>query len=80
MIPIRNRRHDQRFELTGPLKRPGQLTAEDIVRLSAKREEIILTLQLWHGYSRGVADQVLSRWLYHNDLPRGGRAADATRA
>ena len=71
MDPIRNRLRDQRSGLTNPLKQPpGKLTAEDMARLSAKREEIIMVLRLWHGYSRIVADRALSNWLHLNSLPQ----------
>jgi hypothetical protein len=75
---IRNSLQDQRSELTSPLKQPpGKLTAEDIARLSAKREEIIMVLRHWHGYSRIVADRALSNWLYLNSLPQAHRAEDS---
>jgi hypothetical protein len=80
MIPIRNRWHDQRFELTGSLEQPGKLTAEDIARLSAKREEIIMILRLWHGYGRSVADQALSHWMHHNSRPHAPRPEDFKQA
>ena len=71
MDPIRNSLQDQRSELASPMKQPpGKLTAEDIARLSAKREEIIMVLRLWHGYSRIVADRALSNWLHLNSLPQ----------
>ncbi len=70
MDPIRNIRQDQRSELKSEVKQPlGQLTPQDIARLSAKREEIIMVLRLWHGYGRIAADRALSNWLYHNSLP-----------
>jgi hypothetical protein len=70
MDPIRDILYDQRSELTSQVKHlPGQLTTEDIARLSAKREEIIMVLRLWHGYGRVAADRALSSWLYHNSLP-----------
>ena len=79
MDPIRNSLQDQRSELTGPLKQPpGKLTAGDIARLSAKREEIIMVLRLWHGYSRIVADRALSNWLYLNSLPHAHRVEDSS--
>jgi len=78
MEPIRNSWQDQRPELTGPMKQPpGKLTTEDIARLSAKREEIIMVLRLWHGYSRIVADRALSNWLHLNSLPHAHRAEDS---
>ena len=78
MDPIRNSWQDQRSELTRPLKQPpGKLTAEDIARLSAKREEIIMVLRLWHGYSRIAADRAFSNWLYLNSLPQAHRAEDS---
>jgi hypothetical protein len=78
MDPIRNSLQDQRSELTSPMKQPpGKLTAEDIARLSAKREEIIMVLRLWHGYSRIVADRALSNWLHLNSLPHAHRAEDS---
>jgi hypothetical protein len=80
MDPIRSSVQDQRFELTSPMKQPlGNLTAKDIARLSAKREEIIMILRLWHGYSRIVADRALRNWLYLNSLPHAHRAADSAR-
>jgi hypothetical protein len=82
MDPTRNSSPDQRSKLTSPLKPPpGKLTAEDITRLSAKREEIIMVLQLWHGYSRIVADRVFSHWLYLNSVrsrPAGLTHSDST--
>jgi len=79
--PIRNILHDQRSELISQGKQPpGTLTAEDIVRLSAKREEIIMVLRLWHGYGRIAADRAFSNWLYHNSLPRSHRAEDSAQA
>ena len=70
MDPIRNIRQDQRSELKSEVKQPmGQLTPQDLARLSAKREEIIMVLRLWHGYGRIAADRALSNWLYHNSLP-----------
>jgi hypothetical protein len=78
MYPIRNSWRDQWSELTSPMKQPpGKLTAEDIARLSAKREEIIMVLRLWHGYSRLVADRALSHWLHLNSLPLAHRAEDS---
>jgi len=78
MDPIKNCLPDQRSELTSPLKQsPGKLTAEDIARLSAKREEIIMVLRLWHGYSRIAADRAFSNWLYLNSLPHAHRAEDS---
>jgi hypothetical protein len=78
MDPIRNSWQDQRSELTSPMKQPpGKLTAEDIARLSAKREEIIMVLRLWHGYSRIAADRALSNWLHLNSLPHAHRAEDS---
>ena len=70
MDPIRTIRQDQRSELKSEVKQPlGQLTPQDLARLSAKREEIIMVLRLWHGYGRIAADRALSNWLYHNSLP-----------
>lgn len=70
MDPIRNIRQDQRSELKSEVKQPlGQLTPQDLARLTAKREEIIMVLRLWHGYGRIAADRVLSNWLYYNSLP-----------
>jgi len=80
MIPIRGRWHDQRFELTDPLKQPGQLTAEDIARLNAKHDEIIMLLRIWHGYGRMAADQALSHWMYHNRRPHALRPEDSKQA
>lgn len=78
MEPIRNSLQEQRSELTSPMKQPpGKLTAEDMARLSAKREEIIMVLRLWHGYSRIAADRTLSNWLYLNSLPHAHRAEDS---
>jgi hypothetical protein len=70
MDPIRNIRQDQRSELKSEVKQPlVQLTPQDLARLSAKREEIIMVLRLWHGYGRIAADRTLSNWLYYNSLP-----------
>ena len=70
MDPIRIIRQDQRTELKSEVKQPlGQLTPQDLARLSAKREEIIMVLRLWHGYGRIAADRALSNWLYYNSLP-----------
>ena len=80
MIPIRSRWHDQRFELTGPLKQSGNLTAEDIARLNAKHDEIIMMLRLWHGYGLLAADQALSHWMYHNSRPHASRPEDFKQA
>ena len=81
MDPIRNILQDQRSGLTSQVKQPpGKLTAEDIVRLSARREEIIMVLRLWHGYGRIAADRSFSNWLYHNSLPPSHRAEDSTQA
>jgi hypothetical protein len=69
MNPTRNILQDQRPELKSPIKQlPGKLTAQDIARLGAKREEIIMVLQHWHGYSRDRADNALTNWLYHTGL------------
>ena len=77
MDPIRNSLRDQRSELASPAKEPpDRLTAGDLARLSAKREEIIMVLRLWHGYSRIVADRALSNWLHLNSLPHAQRAED----
>ena len=74
MDPIRNSVQDQRSELTSPMKQPpGKLTAEDIARLSAKREEIIMVLRQWHHYSRMQADRVVSDWLYSHGQVRSYR-------
>ena len=60
MDPIRNIRQDQRTELKSEVKQPlGQLTPQDLARLSAKHEEIIMVLRLWHGYGRIAADRAL---------------------
>ena len=81
MDSIRYIRQDQRSALKHEVRQPiGQLTPQDLARLSAKHEEIIVTLRLWHGYSRGAADRVLSSWLYHNSLSRVPRTEDITRA
>ncbi len=65
MDPIRSILQDQRSELKSQVKQPpGRLTAEDIARLSAKREEIIVVLQNWHGYGRIRADREISHWLH----------------
>ena len=81
MDPIRNILQDQRSELKSQVKQPpGKLTAEDIARLSAKREEIIMVLRLWHGYGRIAADRAFSSWLYHNSLPRAYREEDSIQA
>ena len=81
MDPIRNSRQDQRPELISPMKQPpGKLTAEDIARLSAKREEIIMVLRSWHGYSRIAANRTLSNWLYHNSLPHSHRTEGSSLA
>jgi hypothetical protein len=70
MDPIRNIRQDQRSELKCEVKQPmGQLTPQDLARLNAKHEEIIMVLRLWHGYGRIAADRALSKWLYYNSLP-----------
>jgi hypothetical protein len=74
MDPIRNIRQDQRSELKSEVKQPmGQLTPQDLARLNAKREEIIMVLRLWHGYGRIAADRALISWLYHNSLPPSQR-------
>ena len=81
MGPIRNIRQDQRAELKREVKQPlGQLTPQDLARLSAKHEEIIMVLRFWHGYGRMAADQALSNWLYHNSLPPIYRDEEAIRA
>ena len=65
MDPIGNILQDQRSELTSHVQQPpGKLTAEDIARLSARREEIIIVLQHWHGYGRIRADREISHWLH----------------
>lgn len=70
MDPIRSFLHNQQAELNSQIKpSTGTLTAEDVARLSAKREEIIQMLRLWHGYGRVAADRVLSNWLYQNSPP-----------
>jgi hypothetical protein len=70
MDPIRNIRQDQRSELKSEVKQPmSQLTPQDLARLSAKREEIIMVLRFWHGYGRIAADRALSSWLYSNSPP-----------
>jgi hypothetical protein len=77
MDPIRNIRQDQRTELKSEIKQPmGQLTPQDLTRLNAKREEIIMVLRLWHGYGRMAANQALSSWLYRNSLPQVYREED----
>ncbi len=81
MDPIRNILHDQRSELRSQVQQPlGKLTAEDIARLGAKREEIIMVLRLWHGYGRTAADRAFSNWLRHKSLQRSHRAEDCTQA
>jgi hypothetical protein len=70
MDPIRIIRQDQRTELKSEVKQPlGQLAPQDLARLNAKHEEIIMVLRLWHGYGRIAADRALSNWLYCNSLP-----------
>ncbi len=79
MDPIRNGLREQRTELKSQVKQPpDKLTAEDVARLSAKHEEIIMVLRLWHGYSRIAADRALSNWLYHNSLPHSHRTEDSS--
>jgi hypothetical protein len=81
MDPIRNSLQDQRSELKSQVQHlPDKLTTEDIARLSAKREEIITVLRLWHGYGRTAADRTLSNWLHHKSLPHAHRAEDSTPA
>ena len=81
MDPIRSIQQDQRSELKSEVKQPlGQLTPQDIARLSAKREEIIMVLRLWHGYGRIAADRALSNWLIHNSLPPVYRDEEAISA
>ena len=78
MDPIRNIRQDQRTELKREVKQPlSQLTPQDLARLSAKREEIIMVLRFWHGYGRMAADRALSNWLNHNSLPQVYRDEEA---
>ena len=75
MDPIKDILHDQRSELISQVKQPpGKLTAEDIARLSAKREEIIMVLRLWHGYGRIAADRAFSNWLYDHAQGYSDRA------
>ena len=45
-------------------QRWGKLTAKDLARLNAKREELIVVLQHWHGYGRIRADREISNWLH----------------
>jgi hypothetical protein len=81
MDPIRIIRQDQRTELKNEVKQPlGQLTPQDLARLNAKHEEIIMVLRLWHGYGRIAADQALNSWLYHNSLPHPHRAEDSAQS
>ena len=78
MDSSRTIQQDQQSELTSEVKQPmSQLTPQDLARLSAKREEIIMVLRLWHGYSRIVADRALSNWLHLNSLPPTHRAEDS---
>jgi hypothetical protein len=81
MDPIRYIRQDQRTELKREVKQPlGQLTLQDLARLNAKHEEIIMVLRFWHGYGRMAADRSLSNWLNHNSLPPVYRDEDASPA
>jgi hypothetical protein len=81
MDPIRNSWRDQRSELASPAQEPpDRLTAGDVARLNAKREEIIMVLRLWHGYSRIAANRALSNWLYHNSLPHSHLTEDSSLA
>ena len=78
MDSIRDILPDQRSELKSQVRQPpGKLTAEDIDRLSAKHEEIIMVLRLWHGYSRIAANRSFSNWLYHNSRPPSHHAEDS---
>ena len=65
MIPIRNRWP----EVISETRPAAGLTAEDIARVNAKHDEIIMLLRLWHGYGLMAADQALSHWMYHNSRP-----------
>ena len=76
MIPIRNRWSEQWPESNREIKLAAGLTAEDIVRLNAKHDEIIMMLRVWHGYGLMAADQALSHWMYHNSRPHAPRPED----
>jgi hypothetical protein len=80
MIPIRNRWPEQWPESNREIKLAAGLTAEDIVRLNAKHDEIIMMLRLWHGYGRMAADQALSHWMHHNRRPHAPRTEDFKQA
>jgi hypothetical protein len=81
MDPSKDILQDKRPELKSQGREQwGKLTNEDIARLSTKREEIIMVLQLWHGYGRIRADRAFSNWLYHNSLPHPRRAEDSNPA
>jgi hypothetical protein len=72
---IKDSGHDQGVEIndqTKPLW--NKLSGEELARLGAKREEIIMVLRLWHGYGRGVAGQTLNNWLYDHAQEFSGRA------
>jgi hypothetical protein len=76
MIPIRNRWPEQRPESNRETRPAAGLTAEDIARLGAKHDEIIMLLRLWHGYGWMAADQTLSHWMHHNSGPHTPRLED----
>ena len=80
MIPIRTRWPEPWPEVTNVTRPTAGLTAEDIARLNAKHDEIIMMLRLWHGYGLLAADQALSHWMYHNSRPHAPRTEDFKQA
>jgi hypothetical protein len=76
MIPIRNRWPEQWPEVNRETRPAVGLAVEDIARLNAKHDEIIMMLRLWHGYGLMAADQALSHWMYHNRRPHTLRTED----
>jgi hypothetical protein len=80
MIPIRTRWPEQWPEVTRATRSAAGLADEDIARLNAKRDEIIMMLRLWHGYGLMAADQALSHWMYHNSRPHAPRTEDFKQA
>ena len=50
------------------------LSGEDLARLNAKRDEIIMVLRLWHGYGQIAADRTLSNWLSDHAQGYSGHA------
>jgi uncharacterized protein YjbJ (UPF0337 family) len=57
-------------ELKGKVKQKwGNLTDDDVTRMSGRMEELTGILQQRYGYDKGRAEQEISQWLKEHEDP-----------